>query len=151
MRSPTPLKLNSNAGNLIKKFFSKIPTNSFTKIFNIPIVNSALKSSKSNGNLSEKIINKLNDKKKFSKLATIDKDTTYKKKNTFNNLQEFNLNSNSKKITEKEKFLKNIISNLNLDRAMKSLENESKNLNEDVLNEKDSLEKNIVNAEKKKN
>jgi transcriptional regulator NrdR family protein len=110
-----------------------------------------MKSIKSIGNFSERIYNKTNNYKKLSGLTTIDQDKTNKNNFEKNKLHEFNLNSNASKKKLKEKELKNIISNINLEDSMNSLERESNILIEsELLNDLTSLNSYVQSPEKNK-
>lgn len=130
VRSPTPKKIvQSHVCKKFKgdpnKFFSKNPPNSILKVFNIPIDNSGLRSVRSIGKFSERIFNKTTTDKRLTDNAVNQQNKPDKFKNNNNKLHEFNLDSNDSKKNQKEKELNNIISNINLEESMNSLEKDS--------------------------
>ncbi len=109
-----------------------------------------MKSVKSITKFSEKFFYKSNNETR-SGVITTDKDKIeLTNNNNKNKLHEFNLNSNSTQKNKKEKELENIISNINLQESMTSLQTDSSKFREsELLNDIPSLNSYIQSPEKK--
>ena len=106
-----------------------------------------MKSVKSIGKLSEKLSNKTINDKRIG-LTTIDQDVTDKRNHNKNKLHEFNLNSNPTQKNQKERELKNIISNINLEDSTNSLERDSILRESELPNDITSLYSYVQSPEK---
>ena len=125
-------------GNPVK-FFSNKPSKGLLKNLNINNVNSEMKASKSSEkfNLSSKYrnsVSKIDTGLSNLKRLNSEKDINLKENNSKKKLNEFNINSEPSVKGEKEKALKNIISNINLEESINAIEKPSNFSGEEDLN-----------------
>lgn len=139
IRSPTPKKIVHS--HICKKFicdpnkfFTIKPPKNLIKIFNLnKSASSTEKNTKSSNKISDKSFNiLLNGIKKYQGLVTnyenLNNKSTINNKQNKNLYKEFTLNSEPSTHREKEKALKNIISNINLEESLNPIEKESNNI-----------------------